>query len=173
MTTSSLTTITAVSPVITFHPQPGRPGRPGLSALELHETFLAVDEHGSINKAADALYMVQSGVSLRLRVLEKRLGVELFARKRGLPPQLTAVGVQVLEKLQAMLTEGCLAVPIRVLVYPKCGHMWVEATDNASFDFTDFGARIVDDWVYVCGECWRQYGRKHEMIIGDRFRYPK
>jgi hypothetical protein len=168
MTTINLSTITAVSPVVTFHLN----GRPGLTAEELHEAFLAVAELGSTNRAADALYMSQSTVTRRMYVFEARLGVELFARQPGRPLALTAVGQAVLEKLQAMLAKGCLAVPIRVLVYRKCGHSWVEATDNVNLEFTDFGARIVTDVVYVCGECWRQYGRKQEMIIGDRFVYP-
>lgn len=165
---SNFTTITAVSPVVTFHLK----GRPGLTAEELHEAFLAVAEHGSTNRAADALCMSQSTVARRMYVFEARLGVELFARQPGRPLELTAVGTQVLEKLQAMQDQGCLAVPIRVLVYRKCGHTRVEAADNANFEFTEFGARIAVDVVYVCGECWRQCGRKREMIIGDRFVYP-
>lgn len=183
MTTSSLTPIAttvpayagmvAVSPVITFHPEPGRPGRPGLSALELHKAFLAVAEHGSVNKAADALYMVQSGVSLRLRVLEKRLGVELFARKRGRPAQLTAVGQDVLEKLLDMRERGCLAVPIRVLVYPKCGHMRIEAVDNPHLTFDAAGATVGETAVYVCWKCFTGQGRLRQLGPGDRFLYPK
>lgn len=165
---SNFTTITAVSPVVTFHLK----GRPGLTAEELHEAFLAVAEYGSTNRAADALYMSQSTVARRMYVFEVRLGVELFARQPGRPLDLTAVGAQVLDKLQAMLAEGRLAIPIRVLVYRKCGHTRVEAVDNVNLEFTNFGARIVTDVVYVCGECWRQYGRKREMIIDDRFGYP-
>lgn len=47
--------------------------------------FRAVARHGGVNRAAEALNRVQSGVSARLRRLEEELGAELFARQgRGL-----------------------------------------------------------------------------------------
>lgn len=169
MTTSSLTTITAVSPIITFRPQHGR-----LPAEELHKTFLAVAEHGSENKASDVLYMNQSTVNYRLRQLEARLGVELFARQPGRPLELMAVGQDVLEKLLDMRERGCLAVPIRVLVYPKCGHMRVEATDNPCLYYFDTAGAVVQETaVYICWECFKQTGRKYALEPGDRFTYPK
>ncbi len=168
MTTSDFSTITAVSPLVTFHPKP-KVGRPGLSALELHKAFLAVVEHGSVNKAADALYMVQSGVSLRLRRLEVRLGAALFARQPGRPIELTAVGADVAEKLVAMRDKGRLAVPIRVLVYPKCGHIRVEAVDNPHLGFGAAGAVVGETAVYVCWECFKRWGRLRTLEPGDHF----
>lgn len=46
-------------------------------------TFLAIQETGSITKAADKLFVSQAAVSQRLRSLENELGVYLFTRQRG------------------------------------------------------------------------------------------
>lgn len=47
------------------------------------ETFLAIIETGSITAAANKLYVGQTTVSHRVRLLEDELGVSLFARQKG------------------------------------------------------------------------------------------
>lgn len=176
MTMTSLTTIApatvgAVSPLITFRPRRRRPGRPILPVEDLHEAFLAVAVRGSTNQAADAMRMSQSAVARRVQVFEDRLGVALFARQPGRPLALTAVGQAVLEKLQAMQERGGLAVPIRVLAYPKCGHTRVEAADNPHLVFIAAGAVVQETAVYVCWECFRRWGRLRTLGPGDHFIY--
>ncbi len=58
--------------------------------------FLAIAEHGSINKAAKALNISQPALSKRLRQEERRLHVELFDRNK-FPIKPTAAGEIYLE----------------------------------------------------------------------------
>jgi LysR family transcriptional regulator, cell division regulator len=70
--------------------------------------FAAVARHGSMNRAATELHMVQSNVTARIRVLEDEIGVPLFERSsRG--AVLTAAGERLLPyaaKLAALLREA-------------------------------------------------------------------
>lgn len=47
------------------------------------KVFLTIANTRSISRAAEALYISQSTVSMRLKDLEKELGLELFIRQRG------------------------------------------------------------------------------------------
>lgn len=47
------------------------------------ECFLAVCRHKTGSRAAEALYITQSSLSTRLKILEKELGGPLFYRKKG------------------------------------------------------------------------------------------
>lgn len=55
------------------------------------QTFLEVAKQRHFGKAADTLYITQSTVSARIKLLESTLGVELFNRKRN-DIQLTGAG---------------------------------------------------------------------------------
>jgi DNA-binding transcriptional LysR family regulator len=72
----------------------------------------AVARHGSMNRAAVELNMVQSNVTARIRVLEEQVGIPLFDRsRRGVV--LTAAGQRLLPyaaKLSALLKEAHEAV---------------------------------------------------------------
>jgi DNA-binding transcriptional LysR family regulator len=65
----------------------------------------AVARHGSMNRAAVELNMVQSNVTARIRVLEEQVGTQLFDRsRRGV--MLTAAGRRLLPyvtRLSALL----------------------------------------------------------------------
>lgn len=63
------------------------------------ETFLAVIEYGSISKAADYMYIGNGTASTRIMNLEKKLGVSLLERKKGVRKTL-------------LTTEGELFLPI-------------------------------------------------------------
>lgn len=47
------------------------------------EAFLAICRAGSISRAAEELFICQSSLSVRLKILEKELGTALFLRKKG------------------------------------------------------------------------------------------
>jgi molybdenum-dependent DNA-binding transcriptional regulator ModE len=67
----------------------------------------AVARHGSMNRAAVELNMVQSNVTARIRVLEEQVGTQLFDRsRRGV--MLTAAGQRLLPyvRLSALLKEA-------------------------------------------------------------------
>jgi len=57
-------------------------GYPGLDP-ELLRAFLSVAEHRSFTRAAAALNRTQSAVSMQIKRLEDRLGVELFSRDKS------------------------------------------------------------------------------------------
>ena len=57
------------------------------------ETFWAVVQHGTMTAAAEALYITQPTLSMRIRALEERVGTPLFVRGKGQRRiQLTAAG---------------------------------------------------------------------------------
>ena len=66
--------------------------------------FLAVAEHGSVNKAAAALFRAQSAVTRSIHELERSLDVELFERRAGgmLP---TAFGKTLLRRARRIQAE--------------------------------------------------------------------
>lgn len=68
----------------------------------------AVARHGSMNRAASELHMVQSNVTARIRALEEQVGTELFLRtSRGVV--LTAAGQRLLpyaSRVGALLKEA-------------------------------------------------------------------
>jgi len=72
--------------------------------LNLLETFVAVAEAGSLNKAAEPLHLTQPAITRQLRALERELGAVLLARS----PQgvtLTPAGERVLVHARAALVE--------------------------------------------------------------------
>ena len=57
------------------------------------ETFWAVVQHGTMTAAAEALYITQPTLSMRIRALEERVGTPLFIRGKGQRRiRLTAAG---------------------------------------------------------------------------------
>lgn len=66
--------------------------------------FLSVIEQGSISKAADALHVAQSAISLHLNRLETELGCDLVHRtSRGIVP--TESGVRLATRARALLAD--------------------------------------------------------------------
>lgn len=72
--------------------------------MELHQLkcFLAVAEELSFSRAATRLNMTQPPLSRQIQLLEKRLGVVLFARNNR-RVQLTAIGEQLLKEARLIL----------------------------------------------------------------------
>lgn len=61
------------------------------------EYVIAVAETGSFSKAANLIHAEQSTVSQQIKVLEDRLGVEIFNRK-STPVVPTEKGLEVIQK---------------------------------------------------------------------------
>ena len=73
------------------------------------ETFWAVVQHGTMTAAAEALYITQPTLSMRIRALEERVGTPLFVRGKGQRRiTLTAAGQKFLtlaQRWQQLLSE--------------------------------------------------------------------
>ena len=69
---------------------------------ELLATFLEVNRTRHFGRAADNLFLTQSAVSARIRLLEETLGVELFTRARN-DIQLTPAGTRLLKHAEAII----------------------------------------------------------------------
>ena len=73
------------------------------------ETFWAVVQHGTMTAAAEALYITQPTLSMRIRALEERVGTPLFVRSKGQRHiTLTAAGQKFLtlaQRWQQQLSE--------------------------------------------------------------------
>lgn len=65
-------------------------------------SFVTVAEEGNFGRAADRLHLAQSSVSLRVKRLERELGVELVARSPQ-PVRLTAAGQAFLDGIKEVL----------------------------------------------------------------------
>ena len=68
-------------------------------------TFLAIQETGSISRAADKQFVSQATVSQRLKMLENEVGASLYTRQRGKTSKLTEKG-----KLFAPIANRWLAL---------------------------------------------------------------
>ena len=80
-----------------------------LVTLRQLQYVIAVSETGSFSKAADLVAAEQSTVSQQIRVLEDRLGINIFDRK-SLPVKLTPEGEkiviqarEIIDKVEEML----------------------------------------------------------------------
>ena len=78
-----------------------------VTRLELHhyETILEVVDAGSVGAAARRLSVSQSAISHRVAEAERRLGVELFARRPGRAMLPTPAGLALYQAAQRALPE--------------------------------------------------------------------
>jgi LysR family transcriptional regulator for metE and metH len=76
------------------------------SALELRhlETLLALDECGSLSKAAARLFLTQSALSHQLKALESHFGASIV-EKNMRPLRFTAIGQRLLELARQVLPQ--------------------------------------------------------------------
>jgi DNA-binding transcriptional LysR family regulator len=73
--------------------------------LDLLETFIAVSEAGSLNKAAEALHLTQPAITRQIRSLEAQLGAVLLTRSsHGVT--LTPAGVAILPHARQALAAS-------------------------------------------------------------------
>lgn len=68
----------------------------------LLKTFLEVAKNRHFGKAADALYVTQSAVSARIKLLESNLAVQLFIRRRN-DIQLTPAGMRLVRYAETIV----------------------------------------------------------------------
>ncbi len=71
-------------------------------SLRALRTLLAIAKHGSFARAADAVHLTQSAVSLHVRALEQDFDAVLFDRSRRIPV-LTDAGRRAVERAQQIL----------------------------------------------------------------------
>jgi DNA-binding transcriptional LysR family regulator len=72
--------------------------------IELLRTFLEVSRTRHFGQAAEAMFLTQAAVSMRIKTLEKMLGVKLFDRvKRDI--QLTAEGNRLISRADFLISE--------------------------------------------------------------------
>ena len=71
--------------------------------IDALKTFVEVNRTRHFGQAAKNLYVTQSTVSARIRMLENRVGVPLFVRERN-NIQLTAAGLKLLRYAENILT---------------------------------------------------------------------
>lgn len=71
--------------------------------IDALKTFVEVNRTRHFGRAAKNLYVTQSTVSARIRMLENRVGVPLFVRERN-NIQLTAAGLKLLRYAENILT---------------------------------------------------------------------
>ena len=71
-------------------------------SLRALRTLLAIAQHGSFVRAADAVHLTQSAVSLHVRSLEEDFNTRLFDRSRRLPV-LTDAGHIAVERAREIL----------------------------------------------------------------------
>jgi DNA-binding transcriptional LysR family regulator len=70
--------------------------------IALLKTFLKVARTRHFGKAANSLYVTQSAVSARIKLLETQLGVELFYRRRN-DIQLTPAGLRLVRHAETIV----------------------------------------------------------------------
>ena len=71
-------------------------------SIKALRTLLAIARHGTFARAADAVGLTQSAVSLQVKALEDEFGVQLFDRTRR-QPTLTEAGRIVLARAEEVL----------------------------------------------------------------------
>ncbi|KRF10610.1 LysR family transcriptional regulator [Nocardioides sp. Soil796] len=98
------------------------------------EYFLAVVEHGGLNRAARALHVAQPSLSQSVRKLEKDLGTELFHRVgRGLV--LAPAGNELIGRARAILREVEAArIAVRDVSAVRGGTIEIAAQSDLSAD---------------------------------------
>jgi LysR family hydrogen peroxide-inducible transcriptional activator len=73
-----------------------------MPSLRQYAYLVAIADHGSFRRAADAKHVSQPTLSQQLRALEQHLGVTLVERNEQ-PVQLTPIGREVAERARRLL----------------------------------------------------------------------
>lgn len=98
-------------------------------------TIKAIDEAGSLARAADRLHITQSALSHQIKHLEEQTGVELFVR-RSKPMQLTAAGRRLLQTAEKILPEmAALEEQFKGILSGKTGRLHIAIECHACFEW--------------------------------------
>ncbi|EAQ66447.1 transcriptional regulator [Marinomonas sp. MED121] len=119
--------------------------------------FLEVARNGSFQLAAENLFITQSTVSARIKVLEDQLNTRLFNRKRD-GSELTPAGrnfiryatkvVKAWEQAKQEIAlpqdmEGMVALGVQLNLWQQITPAWIEQMQNSS---PEVGTRVVMDY---------------------------
>lgn len=107
--------------------------------IDLLKTFLEINRTRHFGQTAENLYLTQSAVSARIRLLEETLGVPLFTRARN-DIQLTPAGTRLLKYAESILNAWNRARQDTALG----GQDKVSLAIGASFSLWDI---LLQDWV--------------------------
>ncbi len=89
--------------------------------VELFETFLAIVRHGSLNQAAESLFLAQSTLTHRLKQLECQLNTRLFTRTpAGVSltqdgQRLVPVASSMVEQLHSYMDRSFAPEPLKIV----------------------------------------------------------
>ena len=128
------------------------------------EYVVEISKCGSINKAAQKLFLSQSGISTAVRELEQELGIRIFARSnRGVEftqegKEFLSYAISLLEqkhRVESLYGESRNAAPMRFSVssqrYPFCVDAFLRLLDAAEENRYHFSIRetgmddVIDD----------------------------
>jgi len=121
------------------------------------KAFLEVARHGNFQVAADNLYITQSTISARIKVLEEQLNTTLFYRKRD-GSELTESGknfvryattaVRAWEQAKQEVAlpselESTIALGVQLNLWQQITPAWIDAMKHSA---PEFGTRVVMDY---------------------------
>ncbi len=118
------------------------------------QAFIAIAEHGSFQKAADALHLSQTALTRRLQNLEAFLGVKLVERTTR-SVALTTIGRDFLPQAQRLLTDLAAAiVEIRETGKAQRGDVCIACVPTAGVQFLPriiqaYSARYPDNRIKI------------------------
>jgi LysR family transcriptional regulator for metE and metH len=99
------------------------------------KTIKALNEQGSLVKAADSLNMTQSALSHQIKLLEQQLETELFKRKTH-PLQFTPAGQILLESSRKILPQlQQLDRQLTSLKQGETGRLWIGIDCHTCFEW--------------------------------------
>ena len=99
------------------------------------KTIQALHQHGSVNQAAQALFMTQSALSHQIKQLEDSLGLKLFERKSS-PLLLTPAGKLLLKTAQDILPQLEQAqISLQSLEKGEQGRLWIGVECHTCFEW--------------------------------------
>ncbi|QZA81997.1 LysR family transcriptional regulator [Deefgea piscis] len=130
------------------------------SLLELRhlKTILAIQDSGSLTRAAERLHLTQSALSHQVRLLEDHYGLPLFARK-STPLKLTAAGEKLALLAQTVLpTIASTERDIARLREGQAGQLRIAVECHTCFD-----------WLMPAMDQFRQHWPEVELDIVSGF----